>query len=107
ARGSGIWRGRDIPDGNARNVLLDAEGQARLRARHHARVLTVRKRHYSLAGGDLDLGNFLARIVYRSWHYQFVLGSSVGLVLQKRSDPAKGDPARENRNAPAVRRQEK
>ena len=90
ARSARLGRRRDLSDGDARNVQLDSQQPARIRARYHARVLEDRQRRNATDRDVADGGVQLARLIHRARTVQPRLGHRLGMVFPRQpADHAK------------------
>src|SRR5437667_2009846 len=85
-RRSGIWRGCDLSYRNAGDVVMDAEVAPRLCSGHHTRVFTFGQLHHTLAGGNVDCRDLVARIVHCVGVVSLFWAVAWGLYF--RDDPA-------------------
>src|SRR5260370_38002041 len=87
AAGARIRRGRDLPDGYARDEQLDSGKPLGIRSRNYTFLLAHRKRSRAssdrLDGGGCDV----AGIVFYIWPGVVQLGGCFGLVFFRQSCP--------------------
>ena len=86
-----LRRGRDLPDGNARDAVLDTGRQTRFRARPHPRFRTARQCRDAAADRGVDGLADLAWLIRGAGPRQPGVGRGLGAVFPQRSQGSSRD----------------